>query len=328
MYKFIEHLLDEVQKSSFRQWQNKLATDAQSTLEVSNASGDDEVKMVTKLCETLNGNTRGEMRLYANKIHGRRSMVKFANGDNAIVTREMADMVVISLVTRNNRIVFEKLAFIQNKKEHGAGKWNIEQSQLYLLHNLPTFDGVSGVFKHTAEIALPNIHGRLGNYGLFNAPSNMVFANARMITALQKGTIISLDDIRKATAAPENTTPFWGFDRNTVHEDLYYIFKHGYGAFFAGNNAPPIFGDCSIALNMHQFMRNWTQYNIGEVVVSHERTKCKQLTDLTRAYIKAAGFKELFSFEFDDSENNNNENGYEWAVKEADTAVMIMHFET
>jgi len=136
MQRFIEQFLNELQSSYFRQWQNTLATDSQTALEVSNASGDDEVKMVTKLCETLNDKGRGQMRLYANKIHGRRSMVKFANGENAIVTREMADMVVISLATISNRIVFEKFAFIQNKKEQSAGKWDIEQSQLYLLHRV------------------------------------------------------------------------------------------------------------------------------------------------------------------------------------------------
>ena len=325
MYRIIEHLLNDIQRSDFRLWQNSLATEAYSTLEVSNASGDDEVKVVTKLCETLNDKSNGQMRLYAKKIHGSRSMVKFTNGDNALVTREMADMVVISLVTTDNKIVFEKLAFIQNKKEHGAGKWNIEQSQLYLLHNLPTFDGVSGIFRHEKSIALPSIQGRLGNYGLFNAPCNMVFANARIIAALQRGTMVSFDDINKSTAISNTPNiPFWGCYEDFLHNDLHYLFKHGYGYFLSSSNGIPVLGDCSITLNMHQFMRNWTQFNIGEVIIFNGKTRCKALTDLSRAYKKAAGFKELYKYDFDNI--NENEQGYQWAIDDTDAAVMVLHY--
>ena len=326
MHRVIAYLLESLQRTDFRRWQNTITKEAYSTLEFSNASGDDEVKMVTKLCEALNNKNFGQFRLYAHKIHGKRSMVEFLNGENSLVTRELADMVILSLITEGDKVVLEKFAFIQNKKEQCKGKWDIEQSQLYLLHNLPTFDGVSGIFRHEKNIALSSAQGRLGNYGLFSAPCNIAFVNARIINALQKGSVVSIDDIKKNTAFSNTVNfPYWGCFDECGHHDLYYILKHGLGHNLLGYGGIPVLGDCSIALNMHQFIRNWTQFNIGEIIIANGRTQCKALTDLSRAYKKAAGFKDLLKYSFDNSNDIGNEKGFKWIAEGIDTAVIILH---
>jgi len=157
----------------------------------------------------------------------------------------------------------------------------------------------------------------------------MVFANARLVTALQKGSIVSVKDLKKTTATTSNTVdyPFWDCDEQLMCKELHYFFNRGYGGFLLGNGLP-VLGNCDIALNMHQFIRNWTQFNIGEVIVSHERTRCRPLSDLSRAYKKAAGFKDLYEFDFNNSNDNkiSNEMGYEWIADEADAAVFVMHY--
>jgi hypothetical protein len=71
-------------------------------------------------------------------------------------------MLIVSLATENKTIVYERVAFIQNKKRRGStGKWTIDQDQLFLLHNFPSFDGVSGIYSGQKEVALLNAGGQL-----------------------------------------------------------------------------------------------------------------------------------------------------------------------
>jgi len=89
-------------------------------------------------------------------------------------------MVIISVATKDREIVYEKTAFIQNKKEDSENVWKIDQDQLYLLHNFPTFKGEKGIFRKNFndDVVFQHYSETLGNYGLFQSPGEMILTNA------------------------------------------------------------------------------------------------------------------------------------------------------
>lgn len=320
MIRFIRRLIeDTLTSSSFRIGQNEIAKGAYDTLNASYLRGDNEVKMVTCLCDYLNDKKCGQAKIYAKKIHGSTSQVEFYNGSRQ-VQKELADMVIISIVTRNRKIIFEKIAFIQNKKEDSAGKWNIDQDQLYLLHNLPTFDGVKGIFGKQKNVALPNALGRLGNYGLFLADGEMIFANANIVNALQEKTIISHERIRRETAGSQNNRLYPYAFSPIVMDDLYYYFRknHFLSQLFLD---APVLGNCNIALNLYQLIRNWTQFNIGEITISGEQVISSGLANLVNNLLTKAELKNLLEYDFVKG-NDRNDWGYEF-----DGAVLVYHYD-
>ena len=155
MFRIFEILIHEFfNNPKFRLDQNDIALDAYNTLSKSYKNKDNEVKTVEKLCSNLNGKECGKAKLYAEKIHGNASKVEFYNASNSLVKKELGDMVIISLATCKSKITFEKIAFIQNKKEtkEGSEKWKIDQDQLFLLNVFPTFNGVSGIFGNEKKL--------------------------------------------------------------------------------------------------------------------------------------------------------------------------------
>lgn len=281
MSNFVQALIAETQNPNFLLWQNQIATEAKASLQTSRSIGEKEVATVTRLCNTINSKAFNSISLYSNKIHGKASYVSFLDESNTKNVRELSDMVVLSLITEGGRVLYARMAFIQNKMEDKPKEWDIQQDQLYLLTNFPTFDGVSGIFGKMKNVALPDSFGQLGNYGLFCSPCDMVFANASVITSVQKGKVVEFDAIKKIAAKTQYDLPNWG-------HVLYYLHKYCYG-----KRALPIFGTCSIALNMHQFIRNWTQFNIGEEIVLDGVSCCTHLTNLAKKYMKAAKMDDL-----------------------------------
>ena len=313
MSNFVEALIAETRNPNFRLWQNYVATDAKASLQTSSSKGENEVATVKRLCNNLNVKNFNRISLYSNKIHGKASNVSFLDESNAANVRELADMVVLSLITENGRILYARMAFIQNKMEDKPREWDIQQDQLYLLTNFPTFDGVSGIFSGMTNVALPNPFGQLGNYGLFCSPCEMVFANAGVITAMQKGTRVAFDDIKKLTAEKRYELPSWG-------HVIYNLLR--YGNF---ERSLPIFGTCPVALNMHQFIRNWTQFNIGEEIVIDGFSCCTHLTNLAKKYMKAAGMDELADLRIEHSETDDR--SVDSDISDTGAAVMVAQLD-
>jgi len=286
MHSYFKNLAKEfLYSSNFQCNQNEIARKIYDTLSKSYKAKDNEVKMVTKLCAALNEEKCGAAKLYAAKIHGKRSYVEFYNGSNERKVKELADMVIISLVTSGEKIILEKIALIQNKKEEKEGtvKWKIDQDQLFLLNNMPIFDGVSGLFSKRKNITLPNIYGQLGNYGLLYSNGDMAFANAKIINALQDGATISFDKIRNETA------------RDNIFYHTNMLFHPIYNEISIITRSP-IFGTCDIALNLYQFVRNWTQLNVGETVVTGGMCTSNILLGLTECIFKKMKLDNKFNF--------------------------------
>lgn len=321
MHKFIQKLIeDTLMNSDFRIEQNEIAKGAYDTLNASYSRGDNEVQMVTSLCNYLNDKRCGQAKVYAKKIHGSASQVEFFNGSRK-VHKELADMVIISIATSNKKVIFEKIAFIQNKKEDTSGKWKIDQDQLYLLHNMPTFDGVKGIFGKQRNIALPNALGRLGNYGLFLADGDMVFANASIVNALQDKTIISYETIRRETTENKNNRllpyPF----SPMLMDELYYHLRKTNFLLPLFLDPPILLNNCDVALNLYQLIRNWTQFNIGEIVICGEQAISSDLVNLINNLLAKAQLHNLLNYDFD-KRNNLNEWGYEF-----DGALLVYHYD-
>jgi hypothetical protein len=145
MDNLIRILADYFYRTDFRAFQNAFSRDIYETLGSSYASNQNEVSMVTELCNSINGKSFEKLSFYSKKIHGSRSYVEFSNRDKPVTT-ELADMVVIAVATKNREIIYEKTAFIQNKKSDENGNCSIDENQLFLLHNFPSFKGKKGIF--------------------------------------------------------------------------------------------------------------------------------------------------------------------------------------
>ena len=211
--------------------------------------------------------------------------------------KEMADMVVIAIATEKDRILFEKIAFIQNKQEvfqknkagvqMGKRKWQIDQDQLFLLQNFPTFRVEGSAFPKRGY-TLHNVYGKLGNYGLFLSPGEMVFANTKLVAAAQsdkdkKNNVkavakseevpLLFGKLRSISLLPVNQpccfpllSPCHYHDVNNRYwadcEEFFYLSrKLGYSFF-----QMPFLRSVDFTFNIYDFIRNWTMFGIGEPV--------------------------------------------------------------
>jgi hypothetical protein len=290
MDNLISTFSDYYNRVDFRKFQNNFAREVYDKLGTSYDNSDNEVQMVTKLCNTINGKTFEKLKFYSKKIHGSTSFVDFHNQTRP-TTKELADMVIISIATKDREIIFEKTAFIQNKKEHSDSIWDIDQDQLYLLHNFPTFQGNKGIFKRNFnDISFLNHSGTLGNFGLFQNPGEMILVNAMTIYRLQNRGKISLSDIRKFTdnSFPRiNSYQYPFIDYHFWDEMLYRYSDYG----FQFLNLP--FLNNSIAsFNIYDFVRNWSLFNIGEVVSAFGNVADKDLLAFNRFLLRATGLSD------------------------------------
>ena len=258
MDRLLKTFLDRYHCRNFRVFQNNLAQKVYEALGTSYSNSDGEVKIVEALCKAITGETDGKnLKFYAKKNHGSRSFVEFHNQDKP-TTKELADMVIISVATEGREIVYEKTAFIQNKKDdNNENSWKIDPDQLYLLHNFPTFKGNKGIFKKnfSDDVIFQNRSETLGNYGLFQSPGEMILVNALTVFKLQQGNKILFSDVRKHSHFRNNDFSFPHIDYPFYEEILYRYFKHfpKYGFPFLNL---PFLGNSAVSFNVYEFIRN------------------------------------------------------------------------
>ncbi len=290
----------------FRKFQNGLSKSIYDTLGQCYSNSDGEIKMVTDMCGAVNGREYDGFFFHAKKIHGSRSYVEFSNGDKP-VTKELADMAIISVVTENRQIIFEKTAFVQNKKEDTSLNWRIDQDQLFLLQNFPTFRGNRGIFKknYSDEIAFLNHSGCLGNYGLFSKPGEMVLANAKTIYKLQQGDCISLGGIKGFPESGNN----WGDGHNFPLGDLLFFadmekwHMKKYRLPFADL---PFMNNSRASHNIYKFVRNWTYFNIGETSSALGSLHDNDLSTFTRTLLRQVGLSNTINLQTEQEEHDTN----------------------
>ena len=312
MNRLFQTFAEYYNRRDFRLFQNDLSKETYESLANSYSNSHNEVKTVTDICKILNGKRFEKLQFYSKKIHGARSFVEFFNQDKP-VTKEMADMAIICVATKDKNIVYEKISFVQNKKEDSNNNWKIDQDQLYLLRNFPTITGKKGLFKknYKNEIVFLNHNENIGTYGLFKSSGEMILANAKTIYGLQNGNKVSYDDLKKHIDTnafrQTNSFPFFGFDHPFWDEMIYKMFKHSpkYGSPFFDL---PFLNNNSNSLNIYDFIRNWTLFNIGEVCKAGGNVIDNDLSVITRVFLREAGLNDIINIETEQNSFDNNIN--------------------
>lgn len=301
MKELVKKFLSLYNSRDFREFQNDFSIKLYDCLAKSYSSADNEVKMVTNICNVINGKHFETLNFYSKKIHGSRSQVEFKN-KNTVVQKEMADMVIISVATKEKEIIYEKTAFIQNKKDNG-NKWKIDPDQLFLLQNFPTFKGVKGLFGKNMvnEYTFLNHSSTLGNYGLFQSPGEMIIVNANNIFKYEKNQIVSFQDLKSIESSIKDRSSlgpsFIYIDHPAWNDIIIYSLK--YINQYISFPHFPFLSNSIISINLYEFIRNWTLFNIGEVVSVLGYIMDNDLSKITKILLKTAGLSNVININSD-----------------------------
>jgi len=184
-----------------------------------------------------------------------------------------------------------KTAFIQNKdSKDSPDKWGIDQKQLFLLKNFPTFTGVRGMYKGKTLTFL-NHTGTLGNFGLFTSSGDMAFLTAQNVFINQQANeTINFSNITHNADKPTYQTQFSSSyyrcksDYRCNCVDCNYCLERKY--IFGGNL--PFFSSYNYALDVHEVIRELTYFNIGEVSCVCRRETNPDLYNYTERLIMSA----------------------------------------
>ncbi|MBF0541827.1 MAG: hypothetical protein HQK91_10310 [Nitrospirae bacterium] len=267
MYRIFSKYYKLMKDINFRKFQNDLSQKIYDSLAQGYSSKDNEVTMVERLVDVIHGSNFKGFNFYSNKIHGSRSYVEFNYRDKPI-TKEMSDMIIISIASFKKERIYQKISFVQNKMDNN-NKWKIDEEQLFLLKNFPNFTGDKGIFKsfRNDEIIFFNHSKGLGLFGLFMNPGEMILISAPLVTELQKNKVLSLDDIRiiESTSNPSGHNfmlPFMA-DPHFIDDFLHFHFKNDLFPLMF-NGMTHFLNNSIFSRDIYDFVRNWTQFNIGE----------------------------------------------------------------
>jgi len=273
MQRFFDVALRLWQDTGFLNFQNEIIHAAYESLGQAYAASENEVAIVTRLVNSVNGKSYDKVQISANKIHGSRSYVEFNFRDKP-TTKELGDMAAISLVTAGKTRLLQRVCIIQNKKVKDR-KWGLDPEQLFLLKNFPPFTGNRGIFRGMHDLVFPNRSGCLGAFGLISEPGEMMFMSAPVVAEfLRDRASLPACDIGLSTSVqqsgwqsfhPSGCLPFPPFDP----DELYFILRealHRIGPFpWRGFGFDlPFLGNVNYGRDIYDFVRAWTQMNIGE----------------------------------------------------------------
>ncbi len=247
--------------------------------------GDNEIALVERLVEAVNGQSYGPMRLSGKMLHGSRSYVEFNYLDKP-VTKELADMAVMSVVTDGGSPIFSRICLIQNKKDHGSN-WAVDSEQLFLLKNFPPFAGNKGIFRGRSDIHFRNHTGCLGAFGLLGTPGEMILASAPVVSELLRGKqSLSPADIcvlGSGVSAGGNTmSAVWSLMSGIHPQEWLWMTD--------GMNGP--LGNLHFARDLYDFIRGWTQMSIGEPTRMYGRVVSQVVDSFSSFLIRSAGLSE------------------------------------
>jgi hypothetical protein len=310
---------DYYNSTDFRVWQNKFTNEIYSCL----MSVNKEIPTVTTLCDVMSEKRYRGLHIESKKIHSRStSGVNFEYRGKS-VTKELADMAIVSLVTLDRQIVFMKTAFIQNKcatkrnasqTSQPSDSWDIDQEQLFLLKNFPTFTGASGLF-NCNTFSFLNHSRTLGNYGLFSSNGNMTFLTAQNVFHNQNPNgRVAFDSIK------HGSTAFSNFNNRNYQEKMWYknCDIHHYPHYYIDL---PFFNNYSYALDVHEIVKELTYFNIGDSSTIAGRVTDTELAHYTEKLLRDAfGYRIGEGYFNRDTERNIN-------VLQRDVNVVLNHLE-
>lgn len=324
MEQFLREYVKLLNDINFRKFQNELSQKMYDVLARGYTTNDNEISLVGKLVDTINNSEFNKFRFYGHKIHGARSYVEFNYRDKP-VTKEIADMVIISIASYKRKRVMQKITFVQTKVDKNQ-RWEIDDEQLFLLKNFPKFSGKKGIFKLflDEEIVFLNHSKCLGSFGLFMNPGEMIFLSAPLLSELKKDNGITIEEIRLTeTVANMGTCGFFFpfiFDHRFWEEFFYYMYKYmgRYILFpFISDRPFPFLNNSTFSRDIYDFIRNWTQFNIGEPTYAFENVINPVLDKFTNLLLRTIGLQEHIDLPLEGIEGKfNNE-----------LAVLVMHID-
>lgn len=304
MRDFFIQLSRLVSDVGFLKFQNDLIHDFYNVLSQGYTINNNEVALVKRLVDTANAKSYGPVKLYANMLHGSRSYVEF-NYQDKPVTKELGDMAIITIVTRNKQRLLQRICIIQNKKS-SKDRWDIDIEQLFLLKNFPPFTGNRGIFRNCPDIAFRNYTGCLGAFGLLNSPGEMIFASAPLISELLRGkrsllnSEISVISGLNGFGESNNNHTFsflplflrfrskdWGFFMEEFFE------RHGPLMGFPWGMNHGFLGNSRFSRDLYDLIRAWTQLSIGEISFIYDSVVNKDVDAFSNFLLRSAGFGEM-----------------------------------
>jgi len=274
---------------NFLEKQNELAERIYKSLNNSYIKKHKETEMVGNMCDSVQGDINDKMHIYSEKIHGKKSEVRFSMQGKSI-PRELADMVLLSLITKEQDLQYAKIAFVQNKKENEKNNsWQIDDGQLFLLQYFPTFTGVRGIFKkkpfNDQEIVFPNTTGSLGNYGLFKSRGEIIVTIASEIFAKMHGHTVkysSLVEDSSRYSSKSLITPSFKIGEQIIVVNTQGEVSYQY----------PFLQNTSLSMNVYDFVRNFTLFNIGEPIPSPYTSQDNDLFKYVKVLIQGTTLKD------------------------------------
>lgn len=326
MHRLVEVISGLGRDPRFAKFQNDTVQCLYTALGKSYSAGEGEVDMVTNLVAAANGQGYGPIRLLAKKIHGSTSYVNFNFRDKP-TTREFGDMVVITVVTAGRTRLFQRMSIIQNKKSSGKS-WAIDDEQLFLLKNFPPISGTQGTFSGDNNRSFPNKSRCLGAFGLLDAPGEMLFVSAPLVAEMLRGKkSLNISDVsaqqvgQSLYQAGVGALP-WVMSLDSRYlDELHFLLRHAskrYGLPYLGCGTDFI-GNTLFARDIYDFVRAWTQFNIGEVTYAWDAIVNAEVDALANFLIRAAGFGDIFDISENAPQPNTENIG--------DYAVAIMHLD-
>lgn len=297
MHRIFNNAVRLSEDAGFFKFQNEMVQAAYDVLGQAYKANDNEVAIVTKLVNAMNGKSYNHVSVAANKIHGTRSFVEFNYRDKP-TTKELGDMAIISVVTSGKERLLQRVCIIQNKKAREQ-TWGVDPEQLFLLKNFPPFSGNRGLFRGMGDVAFRNRSGCLGAYGLFDEPGEMMLVAAPLFAEVLRGhSAVAAGDIGITAAinhsSAQSAFPSSPFGHLVDPEEWYMIMReifHRIGPFpWRGFGVGlPFFGNVHYGRDIYDFIRAWTQINLGEYTCMDGNAINPEVDAFTNRLIRAAG---------------------------------------
>lgn len=302
----MKRLVDTVVRLSkdrgFIAFQNYLIRSGYKSLTRDWQAGQPEVGIVEGLTTELKGKTYGSITVDAKMIHGNSNLVKFEMRSKE-ETCELGDMVVITVVTAGRERLMQRVCIVQNKKVDGRERVSVDQTQLFLLKNFPPFLNANG-FLAGLTGSYRNASGCLGAYGILAKPGDMLFSSAPLLTEFLRSreSMLFRDIAATNHVVGASLNPF--VSRITVVELVhwFYSLQQGFFPFYGGYvTGVPFLGNVIYCRDFCDFVKNWTQINIGEVTHLGKVTIEPELDSLANRLIALAGLGGSFDIPADES---------------------------
>lgn len=291
MFNFIRNLIADLKSERHRRIENRIAQSIYAGVATEYARDADHMMLTAKLASALNNYNLGHTTFYGKRIPGKSPVIDFKADGVEVLRYPLAKAIIISLATSKGKVVYEKVALLDAKKEWRSEMWDFDESFQFFYMNFPSFSDASGIFEKRKEVAFPN-HGRqLGYFGLFSQAGSFAIMDAETFNYYDKNSTVSKSNIERITARFSD-----GISTNSVA--LNYIFSdqsqkeneitihdlHRY----------PVLNKCNYARNPYEFVRSLLRFNIGEEVIVDGIVIDETLKDFAHLMLVKAGYTSQF----------------------------------